>query len=109
MSPPRRPKNGINFRTWWKSEAQRAVANYKKRISPSSGSHTAPKTAASLARLRTRARRAVANFQNYDKTVIERNIARVTKMLKEVANYEARRRHKLVINPNKSYSLARRN
>lgn len=109
MSPPRKSSSGLNFRTWIKAEARRAVANYAKRTSPSSGSHRSPKTATSLMRLRNRAYRAVAASKQYNEAVYARNLARVKKMLKEIANYEARRRHKLVRQPNGSYSLARRN
>lgn len=60
-------------------------------------------------RLRNRAMRAVATLQDYNAAVLARNHARIKKMLKEVANYEARRAHKLVRQPNNSYALARRN
>lgn len=109
MSPPRRSKSGLNFRPWIKASAQRAVANYKKRTSPSSGSHRSPKTAASLMRLRARAKQAVNMFHRYNAATFQRNKARVMKMMKEIANYEARRRHKLVRQPNGSFALARRN
>ncbi len=109
MSPPRRSKSGLNYRTWIKGEAVRSVLNYKKRTSPSSGSHKSPKTAASLMRLRARAGRAVGLARYHNEAVLARNIARVKKMLKEIANYEARRRHLLVQQPNKSFALARRN
>ena len=109
MSPPRPPLSGLSFSTWRLFDAGRAVRNYKKRTSPSSGSHTSPKTAASLMRLRNRAKRAVAHVQNYNAAILKRNTARVKKMLKEIANYEARYKHKLVRQPNGSFSLARRN
>lgn len=109
MSPPRRSKSGLNFSTWMRSNAGRAVRHYKKRTSPSSGNHKAPATSASLMRLRERAMRTVATLQNYNAAVLQRNTARIKKMLKEIANYEARRRHKLVRQPSGSYSLARRN
>jgi hypothetical protein len=108
MSPPRRSVSGLNFRTWMRANATRAVGHYRRRTSPSSGRHTSPKTAASLARLRNRARRAVTAVQNYNAAILLRNTARVKKMLKEIANYNARHRHKLVRQPNGSYSLARR-
>lgn len=107
MSPPRKSKSGLNFRTWMRKEAQRAVANYRKRTSPSSGSHKSPRTAASLMRLRGRAGRAVSAVQNYNAAILKRNVARVKKMIKEIANYEARRRHRLVQHPNKTFGLAR--
>jgi hypothetical protein len=91
-----------------RAEATRTVRHYKKRTSPSSGSHTSPKTAASLARLRNRATRVVTALQNYNAAILLRNTARVKKMLREIANYEARHRHKLVRQPNGSLSLARR-
>lgn len=91
-----------------RAEAVRALRNYKKRTSPSSGSHRSPKTAASLARLRSRTTRAVTAVQNYNAAILARNTARVKKMLKEIANYEARRRYKLVRQPSGSLSLARR-
>jgi hypothetical protein len=109
MSPPRKSSSGLNFRTWMRSEAVRALRNYKKRTSPSSGNHRSPKTSASLMRLRNRAHRAVTASKNYNEAILMRNTARVKKMLKEIANYEARRRHKLVRQPSGSYSLARRN
>jgi hypothetical protein len=59
-------------------------------------------------RLRNRAKRTVATLQGYNAAVLARNTARVKKMLKEIANYEARRTHKLVRQPSGSYSLARR-
>jgi hypothetical protein len=59
-------------------------------------------------RLRNRAKRAIATLHGYNAAVLQRNTARVKKMLKEIANYEARRTHKLVLQPNSSYSLARR-
>jgi len=109
MSPRRRSVSGLNFSTWMRSNAGRAVRHYKKRTSPSSGNQTSPKTSASLMRLRNRGMRTVATLQNYNAAVLRRNTARVKKMLKEIANYEARRTHKLVRQPSGSYSLARRN
>jgi hypothetical protein len=53
--------------------------------------------------------RTLANLENYNKAILARNISRINKMRKEIANYEARRRHKLVRQPSGSYSLARRN
>lgn len=108
MSPPRRSRSGLNYRTWMRAEAQRALANYKKRTSPSSGSHRSPKTSASLMRLRNRTYKAVAASRWYNEKVYKQNVERVKKMLKEIANYEARRSHKLVRQPSGSYSLARR-
>ena len=104
MSPPRTPKSGLNYRTWIKSEARRAVANYKKSTtSPSSANQK------SLMRLRARAIRAVTASRQYNNATFNRDVARVKKMMKEIVNYEARRRYKLVRQPNGSYSLARRN
>jgi hypothetical protein len=91
-----------------RANAVRALRNYKKRTSPSSGSHRSPRTSASLMRLRGRAHRAVAASKQYNETVYARNVARIKKMMKEIANYEARRSHKLVRQPSGSYSLARR-
>lgn len=108
MSPRRPSVSGLNFRTWMRANAGRAVRHYKKRTSPSSGNHKAPATSASLMRLRNRAMRTVATLQNYNAAVVARNHARIKKMLKEIANYEARRTHKLVRQPSGSYSLARR-
>ena len=108
MSPRRSSVSGLNFSTWMRSNAGRSVRHYKKRTSPSSGSHTSPKTSASLTRLRNRAKRTIATLQNYNAAVLARNQARIKKMLKEIANYEARRTHKLVRQPNGSFSLARR-
>lgn len=109
MSPPRRPKTGMNFRNYFKAEAMRALANYSKRTSPSSGNHRSPKTAASLMRLRGRARKAVTTARQYNTMKLQRNEARISRMINAIANYEARRRHKLVRQPSGSYSLARRN
>lgn len=108
MSPRRRSVSGLNFTTWVRDNAGRSVRHYKKRTSPSSGSHTSPKTSASLMRLRNRGMRTVALLQNYNAAILQRNTARIKKMLKEIANYEARRSHKLVRQPSGSYSLARR-
>jgi hypothetical protein len=108
MSPRRPSVSGLNFMTWMRANAGRAVRHYKKRTSPSSGNHKAPATSASLMRLRNRAMRTVATLQNYNAAVVARNHARIKKMLKEIANYEARRTHKLVRQPSGSYSLARR-
>lgn len=114
---PVRPRNllrkskmvsGLNFSTWMRANAGRTVGHYKKRASPSSGSHKSPKTSASLMRLRNRAKRTIATLHGYNAAVLARNTARVKKMLREIANYEARRAHKLVRQPNGSYSLARR-
>lgn len=109
MSPPRRSKSGLNFRPWINAEARRAVANYAKRTSPSSGNLKSPKTIKSLVRLRSRAHRTVGAARQYNALTFQRNKARVLKMMKAVANYEARRRHKLVRQPSGSFSLARRN
>lgn len=108
MSPRRPSSSGLNFRTWMRTNAGRAVRHYKKRTSPSSGSHTSPKTSASLMRLRNRAKRTVATLQNYNAAIIARNQARIKKMLREIANSEARHRYKLVRQPSGSFSLARR-
>ena len=91
-----------------RANAGRAVRHYKKRTSPSSGSHKSPKTAASLMRLRNRAKRTVTTLQGYNAAVLAANHARIKKMLKDITNYEARRTHKLVRQPSGSYSLARR-
>ena len=109
MSPRRRSVSGLNFSTWMRANATRAVSHYKKRTSPSSGSHKSPKTSASLMRLRNRAQRTVATLHELNAAVLERAHARITKMIKEIANYEARRTHKLVRQPNGSFALARRN
>lgn len=108
MSPRRPSVSGLNFSTWMRTNAGRAVRHYKKRTSPSSGSPKSPKTSASLMRLRNRAKRTVATLQGYNAAVVAANHARVKKMIKEIANYEARRTHKLVRQPSGSYSLARR-
>ncbi|BAT22478.1 hypothetical protein [Yellowstone lake phycodnavirus 2] len=105
MSPRRPSVSGLNFSTWMRANAGRAVRHYKKRTSPSSGS---PKTAASLTRLRNRAKRTITTLQGYNAAVLAANHARIKKMLKEIANYEARRTHKLVRQPSGSYSIARR-
>lgn len=105
MSPRRPSVSGLNFGTWMRANAGRAVRHYKKRTSPSSGS---PKTAASLTRLRNRAKRTITTLQGYNAAVLVANHARIKKMLKEIANYEARRTHKLVRQPSGSYSIARR-
>jgi hypothetical protein len=60
-------------------------------------------------RLRARAGKAVSASRQYNAAMFQRNVARVKKMMKAVANYEARRRYGLVRQPNGSYSLARRN
>jgi hypothetical protein len=91
-----------------RTNAGRAVRHYKKRTSPSSTNQKSPKTSASLARLRNRAKRTVTTLQGYNASVLARNQARIKKMLKEIANYNTRRRHKLVRQPNGSFSLARR-
>ena len=106
MSPRRPSVSGLNFSTWMRTNAGRSVRHYKKRSSPSS--RNSPKTAASLARLRNRAKRTVATLQGYNAAVLARNTARVKKMLKEIANYEARHKHKLVRQPSGSFALARR-
>ncbi len=60
-------------------------------------------------RLRARATKAVSAFRQYNAAMLQRDVARVKKMMKEIANYEARRKYKLMMQPNMSYSLARRN
>ena len=105
MSPRRPAVSGLKFSTWRRANARRAVQHYKKRGSPSSGT----RNSASLTRLRERAMRTLANLENYNKAILARNISRINKMRKEIANYEARRRHKLVRQPSGSYSLALRN
>jgi hypothetical protein len=108
MSPPRRSSSGLNYRTWMRAEAKRAVANYKKRTSPSSGSHKTVRTAASLMRLRNRAHQAVVSSQNYNQAILARNLARVKKMLKEITNYKTRHAgYVLVQQPNGTMGLAR--
>lgn len=107
--PPRRSSiEAAYLGDWKRASAERAVKNYKKRTSPSSGSHTAPNTSASLMRLRSRAMRSVARSKNVNAALLSRNIARIEKMLRQVANYNARRRYKLVRQPNGSFSLASR-
>ena len=59
-------------------------------------------------RLRNRAMRTMATLQNYNASVAARNYARIKKMMKEIANYGARRTHKLVRQPSGSFALARR-
>lgn len=108
MSPPRPSSSGLNFRTWMRGEAHRAVATYKKRTSPSSGNHKAPKTAASLMRLRSRAIQAERLARTTHEAVIARNITRIKKMLKELANYNTRHAgYRLVHQPNGTMGLAK--
>jgi hypothetical protein len=59
-------------------------------------------------RLRNMALRKVATLQGYNAAVLQRNTARVKKMLKEIANYDARHKHKLVRQPSGSFAFARR-
>lgn len=87
-----------------RDNAGRAVGHYKKRASPSSG----PRAAASLMRLRARATRTLNALHGYNAAILARNHARVKKMLKEIANYEARRKHVLVRQPSGSMALGRR-
>jgi len=108
MSPRRPSVSGLNFSTWMRGNAGRAVRHYKKRTSPSSGNHKSPNTSASLMRLRNRAKRTVGTLQAYNRAVLAQNTARVKKMLKEIANYNARHSHRLVLQPNLSFSLGRR-
>ncbi|BAT22230.1 hypothetical protein AR679_gp204 [Yellowstone lake phycodnavirus 1] len=108
MSPRRPSVSGLNFSTWMRANAGRAVRHYKKRTSPSSGSHKSPRTSASLMRLRNRAMRTVNTLHGYNNAVLARNTARIKKMLKEIANYNARHSHRLVLQPNLSFSLGRR-
>lgn len=108
MSPRRPSVSGLNFSTWMRANTSRSVRHYKKRASPSSENRTSPKTVASLTRLRNKAKRTIATLQGYNAAVLARNTARVKKMLREIANYNARHRHKLVRQPSGSYSLARR-
>lgn len=106
MSPRRRSSSGLDYRTWVKAEAQRAMANYKKRRSPSSGSPRAPNTAASLARLQSRAIQAVNVARFHNEAIMKRNMARVKKMLKEINNYQTRHAgYRLVQQPNGSWGL----
>ena len=93
MSPPRRSKSGINYRTWMKNEAIGSIIRHAH---------------APSVRTSARRQRSVALSKRYNANIINRNIARVKKMLKEIANYEARRKHRLVRQPSGSYSLARR-
>lgn len=99
----------MNNRPWIKKEAHSAVASYKKRTSPSSGSHKSPKTSASLVRLRKRAMNSVALKKNYEEMQMVKQVFKINRMIKEVKNYAARRKHKLVVQPNGTMSLARRN
>jgi len=99
----------MNNRPWIKKEAHAAVASYKKRTSPSSGSHKSPKTAASLMRLRKRSINAIALKQNYEEMKMLNQVLKMNRMIKEMKNYAARRKHKLVVQPNGTMSLARRN
>ena len=108
MSPRRPSVSGLNFSTWMIANAGRAVRHYKKRTSPSSTNQKSPKTTASLMRLHNRAKRTVAALQGYNAAILKRNQNRIKKMLREIANYNTRRRHKLVRQPNGSFSLARR-
>ena len=108
MSPRRPSVSGLNFSTWIRGNAGRAVRHYKKRASPSSGNTKSPRTSASLVRLRNRAMRSVNSLHGYNNAIVARNTARVKKMLREIANYNARHRHKLILQPNLSFSLGRR-
>ena len=109
MSPPRRSVSGLDFSTWIRTNLNRAIRHYGKRAGPPSGSPRSPRTSASVARLRNRAHRVAATLHGYNAAVLRRNHARIKKMHKEIANYNARRRHRLVHQPNGSHSLARRN
>lgn len=108
MSPRRRTVSGLTFSAWRRGNATRAVGHYKKRTSPSSGSHKSPSTSASLMRLRNRAMRTVNTMKQYNNAILARNTARIEKMLKEIANYNARHLHRFVIQPNMSISFGRR-
>jgi hypothetical protein len=67
-----------------------------------------PRANASLARLGARRQRTVRASKQYNASVVARNVARVKKMLREIANYEARQKYRFVRQPNGSYSLGRR-
>ena len=95
-------------RPWIAKEARAALASYKKRTSPSSRNAKSPKTSASLMRLRKKAMNTIARKQNYEEMKMANQIQKMNRMIKEVKNYAARHRYKLVVQPNGSLSLARR-
>ena len=94
---------------WIKKEAHAALASYKKRTSPSSGNLKSPKTLASLTRLRKKAMASIARKQNYEESQMAKHLLKMNRMIKEIKNYAARHKHKLVVQPNGTLSLARRN
>jgi hypothetical protein len=96
-------------RPWIKKEAHSALASYEKRTSPSSGNLKSPKTAASLMRLRKKAMSSISRKKNYEETMMAKRVLKMNRMIKEIKNYAARRSHKLVVQPNGTLSLARRN
>jgi hypothetical protein len=95
-------------RPWVSKEAQAALASYKKRTSPSSGNTKSPRTSASLMRLRKKALNTIARKQNYEELKMANQLLKMNRMIKEIKNYAARHRYKLVVQPNGSLSLARR-
>jgi hypothetical protein len=96
-------------RPWIKKEAHAALASYKKRTSPSSGNLKSPRTSASLMRLRKKAMNSIARKQNYNDAQLAKQVLKMNRMIKEMKNYAARHSHKLVVQPNGTLSLARRN
>ena len=96
-------------RPWMKKEAHAALASYKKRTSPSSGNLKSPRTSASLMRLRKKAMSSISRKKKYEETMMAKRVLKMNRMIKEMKNYAARHSHKLVVQPNGTLSLARRN
>ena len=110
MSPRRSPKTGLSFNNWIAHQAVGAVGKYKAAVnSAGAGPPYSPKPARALELRRLTARRAVNLKQASNAATMARNMARIERMLKEIANYKARRSHKLVRQPSGSFALARRN
>jgi len=59
-------------------------------------------------RLRNRAMRTMNTMHERNNAILARNTSRIKKMLREIANYNARHSHRLVLQPNLSFSLGRR-
>jgi hypothetical protein len=128
MSPKRSPKTGLTFNDWVRRQAVERVAKYRAAVNAANNRKRtqvamrrslprlrrraasppySPKTSAALMRRRQTARRSVSVQKRHTDAMLERDIARIERMLAQIENYKTRQPVLLVRQPSGSLSMAR--
>jgi hypothetical protein len=107
MSPRRSPKSGLRFNNWVIREGVGLLTKYKKGVNLAGPGPYSPVTTARLVLRRQAARRAVHRKQKSNAAALSRNTERISRMLKEIENYKARKPVFLVRQPSGGLAMAK--